>query len=349
MNASASLLNTVGLVATEKVADTLQGQIWKVLHVETGHSLVAKITSKKLHQEKKCIVNGKQLEIHEDIVKEARILQYLHSTTNCPRSIVGYSNFLTSQHDYYLIMEHAGSSMFDFIVKAHTLSKSKQIHISNWKQVVQCIAKQIVEALDFLHRHNVCHYDVSIENMTLLKDPPICTTNIGRANEQLTFVEVEKNIQLKLIDFGLAEWFMDEAEDDQTCCFQSTKFCGKQCYQSPELRAMKAFNAKANDIWCLGVCLFIMLAGCQPWNVAEDSDLAFKLMTNGQMKAVLNQWGILGNFDEQSLDLLSRIFQPEAKRISLAEIKTHAWFNSNGMQTKPDADESASRGYAICR
>ena len=62
-----------------------------------------------------------------------------------------------------------------------------------------------------------------------------------------------ENIQIKTCDFGLAEYFGDNSS------FQSSKYCGKTNYQSPEITAKKkSFNAKSNDIFCLGVCLFMV-------------------------------------------------------------------------------------------
>ena len=54
-------------------------------------------------------------------------------------------------------------------------------------------------------------------------------------------------------DFGLSSVFSPNST------FQSRKFVGKPSYWSPEVSQRKAFNAKSNDIWCLGVTLFMMV------------------------------------------------------------------------------------------
>merc|ERR1712154_596366 len=76
-------------------------------------------------------------------------------------------------------------------------------------------------------------------------------------------------IQVKLCDFGLSEMF--EAGND----FRSNKFCGKTNYRSPEINKKVIFCAKSNDIWCLGICLFMLLIGRSPWSTAIDSDPIF--------------------------------------------------------------------------
>lgn len=62
------------------------------------------------------------------------------------------------------------------------------------------------------------------------------------------------NILIFIVITGLAEIFSKKSD------YKSNKFCGKSCYKSPEVTSKnkrKGFNAKLNDIWCLGVCLFM--------------------------------------------------------------------------------------------
>ena len=83
--------------------------------------------------------------------------------------------------------------------------------------------------------------------------------------------------------------------------------------------------ANKADIWSMGVCLFMMVTGIPPWNVAKSSNKAYKWMTNGFMKKVLIHWG-LGNYvDDDFIDLLQGIFQSESKRFTLSQIKNHHW------------------------
>ena len=63
--------------------------------------------------------------------------------------------------------------------------------------------------------------------------------------------------------------------------------------------------------------------GVAPWNCAHKSDETYTLMTNGFMKGLLKSWDVLEYVDHDSLDLFEGIFQEEASRISLNDIKNH--------------------------
>ena len=62
---------------------------------------------------------------------------------------------------------------------------------------------------------------------------------------------------LKIIDFGLSNYFT-ENELLKTAC-------GSPCYAPPEMIMNKLYNAKAVDVWSIGVILFAMLCGKLPF------------------------------------------------------------------------------------
>ena len=89
------------------------------------------------------------------------------------------------------------------------------------------------------------------------------------------------------------------------------------------------FNAKSNDIWCLGVCLFMMTVGSNPWNMASTTDAAFNYIMNENDKnsliELLYQWNKLDFVDEQIIVLIQSIFKYENKRCDLNDIKQCSW------------------------
>jgi len=321
------LLHPLGFEAQRSIADTLQGQIWTVKHAQSQQECILKVTSKQLHSEKISMVLNQPVVIQEDIVKEATVMKYLSRFHDeYPSSIIAYKGFFESNKNYYLLMEHGGDPMFDFIVHAHDLLERKRLDIAEWMRVVRVIFKQMVQAIDFLHSHNVVHMDLSLENMTMVNDVKVSVQHAGTPHENVVFSKID-DVKVKIIDFGLAERFKPSHGQDSSKRFQSSKFCGKRIYQSPELVQQKEFNAVCNDIWCAGVCLFMMVSGSAPWAVADESDTAYKLIMSGEIKYLLQHWQKTAYFDENLLDLMMSIFQPESKRISLADIKNHPWLN----------------------
>ena len=96
-------------------------------------------------------------------------------------------------------MEDGGGSLFDFIQKAHQLIKDSTIAISHWQQVVKVIFKQMLEAIEYIHSKNVCHFDISLENF-IINDVQIVITKMGDVCNMRFVID---DIRVKLCDFGM--------------------------------------------------------------------------------------------------------------------------------------------------
>ncbi|KAG1464685.1 hypothetical protein G6F56_005030 [Rhizopus delemar] len=97
--------------------------------------------------------------------------------------------------------------------------------------------RQLVTAVDFCHRKWVVHRD--------LKTPNILVTPQGT---------------LKLADFGLGNRYGLE---------RLRTICGSMLYYSPEIITGQKYYGPEVDCWCLGVTLFRMTAGFEPFSHAH--------------------------------------------------------------------------------
>jgi serine/threonine protein kinase len=108
------------------------------------------------------------------------------------------------------------------------------------------------EAAHYCHTRGFAHRDISLENFLLggeHRDRPI------------------------LIDFGLACRLVPDGQGGYLP-IERTHVVGKKNYMAPEVRDpnVTSYDAVKIDIWSLGVCVFIMLFGFPPWQVASVSD-----------------------------------------------------------------------------
>ena len=69
------------------------------------------------------------------------------------------------------------------------------------------------------------------------------------------------------------------------------------------------YDAKLNDIWALGVCLFIMCVGWNPYNNPTDIDYQFRLVKNGRIQQLLMMMNKEEHITPQILDLLTKMFK----------------------------------------
>ena len=253
-----------------------------------------------------------------------------------------------SNTNYYLVMEDGGHSLFSFIEKVHKIILAGNMDILSWHETVKVIFKQMIECIQYIHSKYVCHYDISLENF-LINDVDVYYGENGKLRL------CNDSIQIKLCDFGLAGRFKKATSNgrmskkDGECCnnddidntegkrddclrdyyeadFQSQKWCGKPNYKSPEVTSQrKSFNAKSNDIFCFGVCLFMMLVGSAPWRQTHKTDKTFMKIMNGQIKILLTTWKRIHYINDNQLQLISSILQYQDKRINMQQIINSQW------------------------
>jgi len=223
---------------------------------------------------------------------------------------------------------------------------------SAWIKHVQSLFQQLVREVAFMHRNGVVHRDLSLENSML-------------ADAALTVA--------KTIDYGLAKTFdvrdltperdtaaADEpdgsaikpaAEERRSRSYMMLGSVGKRGYMSPEtLRGHRAeYDARANDIWCLGVMLFMMLVGAPPFPEARFARRGgrrgtFDYIMGGHMVAVLKQWRRLPLVTDEAISLLQAIFRVESRRISMSDLLAHPFMqpDDDGASRRRPKDASAS-------
>ncbi|CAO3587884.1 unnamed protein product [Absidia cylindrospora] len=99
------------------------------------------------------------------------------------------------------------------------------------------IFRQVVAAVDYCHRKWVVHRDLKAPNILLTK-----------------------NNQVHLVDFGLSNRFGHQ---------RLRTICGSMLYYSPEIINGKKYIGPEVDCWCLGICLFRMVAGFEAFSHAK--------------------------------------------------------------------------------
>ena len=179
--------------------------------------------------------------------------------------------------------------------------------------------KCIIEAMEYLHKHDIIHCDCKSANFL-----------------------VHDGDQSKLADFGMAV-----SNDDRHV------IGGSPSYMSPEhLMAWRHitddFDHKS-DIYSIGVVLYEMLVGYLPYDVIEDDGDSLagefdKLSVEEKEDNIYLDLRKLDDFtvedpiyvpppffpdfvSEEAQNLINGLMEPSPKkRLSISEVKEHAWF-----------------------
>ena len=167
------------------------------------------------------------------------------------------------------------------------------------------IFTQILKYVKILHDNRIAHCDIKPEN-----------------------VIIGKKFNLKLIDFGFSEIL---GKEDNFIY----EYKGSEIYSSPEVRNrnMNGYDGIKNDIFSLGVLLFVITIGRFPFEKSNYSDRKYRLIMNKKYDdfwSYYEQYNLTDEFKHLINNLLC--YDP-SERFTIDEILQHLWikmfFNEN--------------------
>ena len=151
--------------------------------------------------------------------------------------------------------------------------------------------KQIGEGISYLHSFGIIHRDIKPDNILI--------TN--------------KN-EIKIIDFGLSKIIGNNEKTNEGY--------GTLHYAAPEI-LLRIPYGKEIDIWALGILLFYILTGRNPFIGINEDDLADQIV----LKSITfnnDEWGIRSNL---VIDLIENcLIKQPSFRIDIKGFLKHNWF-----------------------
>jgi len=220
--------------------------------------------------------------------KELETLQ----TMDCP-NIVRIEGGYKDMRMQYICMEYcSGKSLFD------RLSKEKKYN----EGVAANCAKEMLQAIKYLHDLNIVHRDIKPANFVFLTE--------------------DSHAGLKLLDFGLAK----PVNPYEIYSYRS----GTPYFMAPELiqnRIKRSADVcKASDMWALGVCVFVILNGKLPFTGRDREELFHKIIHQENLK--FRTKGLSADAKDFVFKLLAR---NASKRLCVDDALKHPWIVRSGM------------------
>ncbi|RPB08899.1 kinase-like protein [Morchella conica CCBAS932] len=124
--------------------------------------------------------------------------------------------------------------------------------------LIRRMAAEIVSAIRYLHKNNIVHRDVKLENVLI-------NFSRSRLREIADDPYGERYPITTLTDVGLSRR-VDFENDDLL-----TTRCGSDDYASPELIMAQPYDGRMTDAWALGVLLFALMEGRLPFDPLPGS------------------------------------------------------------------------------
>ena len=201
---------------------------------------------------------------------------------------------------FAIVMEYApGGELFDDVVRESERD-------SRMNEVTAKLGfYQICHTIAHLHEGNVCHRDLKLENILLMSS--------------------SQDSLIKITDFGLSKQF-NSVEMLET-------FVGTPVYMAPEIFALtgslfdkQSYTCKS-DCWSLGVVLYILLSGTQPFRDSDADALKRKIMKGQYQPMIGGRWEAIS---EDAKNLVSQLLVVDPKsRLSAENILQHSWFSND--------------------
>ncbi|KAI8991672.1 kinase-like domain-containing protein, partial [Mycotypha africana] len=221
------------------------------------------------------------------------------------RHIVKLFEVLTIKNYIGIVMQRAaGGELFDYILKQHFLQEPE----------AKRLFAQLISGVDYMHKKQIVHRDLKLENLLLSKERNIIIT-----------------------DFGFANSFTTEMND------MMATSCGSPCYAAPELVISESstYAGTGVDIWSCGVILFAMLCGYLPFD--DDPTNPQGANINALYRYIVSTpVQVPKTISAEATHLLRRMLVPNpVKRCTIDEIKKHPWLQEHAhiFEESADADQ----------
>ena len=205
----------------EKLGEGGYGSVYKVLQKKTNYLRAVKAIKKKSVDK-------------NEFINELEVLK----TVDHP-NIIKLFDCYYDRNFYYMVVEYcSGGDLFDYIKKEKCFNEKK----------AKIIFKQLLSAINHLHKKNIVHRDLKPENIVFIKTK-------------------DNDIFIKLIDFGASITFKGKNLSQEL---------GTIYYIAPEV-FMNNYNEKA-DIWSCGIILYTMLCGHPPFCGKDENEIKEKIL-----------------------------------------------------------------------
>ena len=248
------------------------GKVNLCLHIGSGHLVAMKTFVKK---------DSKYKETKDKLKNEVEVLSKLHH----PFINQILDNFETDTH-FFIVMEYVCGDLLSFIRKRTKLNE----------QISKIIFKQLIEGLKYIHKKNIIHRDIKLDNIL------IDTTNT-----------------VKICDFGVSRKIEKGVKIFERC--------GTPAYIAPEIYKKIGYTGFQSDVWSAGITLYYILSGNLPFKGNNIHELENSILY-GEYKKIKD-------VSFEANDIIDKMLKLDPnERITIDGILKHPWLKNVNLENR---------------
>lgn len=221
--------------------------------------------------------------ISEEMIENRTVLNEVEilKTLDHP-NVLKVFEYFEDDRNYYIVMEYCKEG--DLYDELQVLGKFDEESTGK-------IMNQLLSGLNYIHRRNVIHRDIKLDNILLS----------GKG----------KDLCIKIIDFNISTFNLGK---------RLSKVTGTPNYIAPEV--IKGNYTEKCDMWSCGVIMYLLLVGSFPFDGANREEI-LKKISSGLISFPIQTWK---NISHDAKDLVSKLLEKNPnKRISSKQALKHPW------------------------
>jgi serine/threonine protein kinase len=223
-------------------------------------------------------------------------------------NIVKTYDVFDTRDNLFIVMEYMpGGMLYDILATEGQFSEKH----------AACIMRDLLEAVHCLHSYDIVHRDIKPENVLAV-------------NKALP-------LQVKLADFGLADFVLENSFGEKsTCGMYGTPF-----FVAPEVIRAETYTP-AVDIWSLGVLAYNMLSGKLPFDGSNIKEV-LRRVRSGRYTFPDSEWA---QISEEAKSFIAGLLELDPhNRLTAGQALRHPWLNNENLSESAIQNDRSALGY----